>query len=214
METILMSVLERKRLVVFSQVVSGRVRLRAAAELGVGLILAHSPQAKGRVERMNGTLQDRLVKALRQRGISDLATANAYLEAEFLGPFNARFGKPARQPTDKHRAAPPELDLGRVLAVREERVVQNDWTVRRRNGFLQLGRTSGVQPKQRVEVCVQLDGRVRLFAGDRELSYGTTRSEPPASPPPLRTGPTKSSQGQKPSARHPWRGKPSAPACP
>lgn len=180
---------------------------RALEQLSVRLILARSPQAKGRVERMNGTLQDRLVKALRQRGISDLATANEILEREFLAPFNAKFGKPAAQPTDVHRAVPKELDLARVLAVHEERMVQNDWTVRWQNGYLQLGRASGVQPKQRVEVCLQLDGRVRLFAGERELPYGTTRSEPPSPERPPRSGPPKSNQGQKPSAKHPWRGK-------
>jgi transposase len=180
---------------------------RAMEQLDVRLILARSPQAKGRVERMNGTLQDRLVKALRQRGISDLASANEFLEREFLAPFNAKFGKPAAQPADVHRAVPREMDLARVLAVHEERVVQNDWTVRWQNGFLQLGRASGVQPKDRVEVCVQLDGRVRLFAGERELSYGTTRREPRPAPRPRSPGPPKSSQGQKPSAKHPWRGK-------
>jgi transposase len=181
---------------------------RAMKQLDVRLILARSPQAKGRVERMNGTLQDRLVKALRQRGISDLASANEFLEREFLAPFNAKFGKPAAQPADMHRAVAKEVDLARVLAVHEERVVQNDWTLRWQNGFLQLGRASGVQPKDRVEVCVQLDGRVRLFARDRELSYGTTRSEPrPASPSRSPSGVPKSNQGQKPSAKHPWRGK-------
>jgi transposase len=180
---------------------------RALEQLDVRLILARSPQAKGRVERMNGTLQDRLVKALRQRGISDLASANEFLEREFLAPFNAKFGKPAAQPTDVHRAVSQEVDLARVLAVHEERVVQNDWTVRWQNGFLQLDRASGVQPKQRVEVCVQLDGRVRLFVGERELSYGTTRSEPRPPSRPRSPGQPKSNQGQKPSAQHPWRGK-------
>lgn len=183
---------------------------RAMEELGVRLILARSPQAKGRVERMNGTLQDRLVKALRQRGISDLASANEFLEREFLAPFNVKFGKPPAQPTNMHRAVPKEIDLPRVLSVQEERVVQNDWTVRYQNGYLQLGRTSGVAPGQRVLVCAQLDGRVRLFAGQRELSYGTTQSE--ARPARQRAqrppGPPRSNQGQKPAATHPWRGKP------
>jgi transposase InsO family protein len=180
---------------------------RAMEQLAVKLILARSPQAKGRVERMNGTLQDRLVKALRQRGISDLKSANEFLEHEFLEPFNAKFGKLAAQSADVHRAVPPGTDLARVLAVHEERVVQNDWTVRWQNGYLQLGRASGVQPKDRVEVCVQLDGRVRLFAGGRELSYGLTRSEPAKISHPRPSGPPKSNQGQKPSAKHPWRGK-------
>lgn len=180
---------------------------RAMEQLEVKLILARSPQAKGRVERMNGTLQDRLVKALRRHGISDLASANGFLEREFLEPFNAKFGKAPTQPADVHRAVPPEKDLARVLAVHEERVVQNDWTVRWQNGFLQLGRTSGVQPKDRVEVCLQLDGRVRLFVGDRELTYGTTRSEPRSSSRPRPPRLPKSSQGNKPSPTHPWRGK-------
>jgi len=179
---------------------------RAMETLGVRLILARSPQAKGRVERMNGTLQDRLVKALRERGISDLAAANAFLEEVFLTPFNLKFGKPPKQSADVHRAVPADLELARELAVHEERVVLNDWTVRWNNAFLQLDRDSGMLPKQRVLVCAQLDGRVRLFAGERELSYGTTRTEPRVSRArPQRSGPPKSSQGQKPSAGHKWR---------
>jgi hypothetical protein len=86
---------------------------------------------------MNSTLQDRLVKALRQRGISELASANRFLEEEFLGPFNERFGKAPSQAADLHRAIPPGTDLACVLAVHEDRVVQNDWTVRYQNAFLQ-----------------------------------------------------------------------------
>lgn len=180
---------------------------RALEELDVQLILARSPQAKGRVERMNGTLQDRLVKALRQRRIADLATANQFLEEEFLTPFNTKFGQPPARATDVHRAVPQELDLARILSEQEERVVQNDWTVRWRNAYLQLGRTSGVQPGQRVVVCAPPGGRVRLFASDRELSYGTTRSEPRPASRPREPRPPRSNQGQKPAATHPWRGK-------
>jgi hypothetical protein len=180
---------------------------RALDELGVKLILARSPQAKGRVERMNGTLQDRLVKALRRRKISDLASANRFLEEEFLEPFNAKFGVPPAAAGDLHRAVPAEVDLWRVLSVQEERVVQNDWTVRWKNAYLQLPRGSQVQPGAAVQVCEQLDGRVRLFAGDRELLWSATRSEPrrPRRAATQRSGPPKSNQGVKPSATHPWR---------
>jgi hypothetical protein len=180
---------------------------RALSTLGVQLILANSPQAKGRVERMNRTLQDRLVKALRRRGISDLASANEFLEKEFLAPFNARFEVPAAKAADLHRAVPAGVDLPRILAVHEPRVVQNDWTVRWQNAFLQLGRTCGLQPKAQVTVCAQLDGQVRLFAGDRELAWSPTRSEPVrrSRPRPPRAGPTGSMQDRKPSAKHPWR---------
>jgi len=186
---------------------------RAMESLGVRLILARSPQAKGRVERMNRTLQDRLVKALRRRKISDLAAANRFLEEEFLGPFNAKFGVPPVAAADLHRAVPPEVDLLRVLSVQEERVVQNDWTVRWKNAYLQLPRGSQaeprvpVQPGAQVQVCEQLDGRVRVFTGDRELIWSATRSEPsrPRRPVPQPSGPPKSNQGLKPSATHPWR---------
>lgn len=185
---------------------------RAMEELGVKLILANSPQAKGRVERVNRTLQDRLVKALRRRGISDLESANRFLEEEFLEAFNVQFGVAPAAAKDVHRAVGADEDLGRVLSIQEERVVHNDWTVRWNNAFLQLPRPSteepGVQPGDRVQVCEQLDGRLRVFVGERELSWSATRSEParPRKAAPRRAWPPKSSQGHKPAATHPWRG--------
>lgn len=178
---------------------------RAMRELGVELILAHSPQAKGRVERMNLTLQDRLVKALRRADISDLPSANAFLAETFLPAFNQQFAKPAAQPVDVHRVPGAEVDLARVLSVQEPRVVQNDWTVRWRNGFLQLASDSPVQPGASVMICEQLDGRLRVMAGERELPWTTTRRQAkPARQRPRRTK-VGSSQGQKPAANHPWR---------
>ena len=182
---------------------------RAMEELDVRLILARSPQAKGRVERMNGTLQDRLVKALRQRNISDLATANEYLEEAFLAPFNAKFMVPPAQATDLHLPLQAEQDLPRILAVREERVVQNDWTIRWHNAFLQLSSSSDVQPGQTVLVYEQLDGTVRAFLGTRELAWGTARTQPTGGPKPTSKRPRspRSNQGQRPAANHPWRGR-------
>jgi hypothetical protein len=88
-------------------------------------------------------------------------------------------------------------------------VVGNDWTVRYRNGFLQLGRDSGVSAKQQVLVCEQLDGRVRLFAGDRELTYGESRTEPTPSRERKRAerpiGELRTSQENRPPADHSWR---------
>ena len=69
------------------------------------LILANSPQAKGRVERMNGVLQDRLVKELRLAGINDLESANRFLDGTYLRPFNRQFARAAASPVDVHRAA-------------------------------------------------------------------------------------------------------------
>jgi hypothetical protein len=183
---------------------------RAMSELNVELIRAHSPQAKGRVERVNRTLQDRLVKELTRVGISDLESANAYLEETYLPRFNQQFGRPAAKGADLHRAVPDERVL-RVLSLQEERVVQNDWTVRWHNRFLQLPRLTAeyVQPGDSVVVSEQLDGRRRIFVGDQELAWTAIEAGTrpvPAAAPAKRRGPTGSSQGQKPRPNHPWRG--------
>jgi transposase len=183
---------------------------RSMRELDVKLILARSAQAKGRVERMNGTLQDRLVKAMRRAGISDLASANRYLEETFLPRFNEKFSKKATMGGNLHRQWKPELDMGRIMSFQEPRSLQNDWTIRWKNQRLQLPVESAkwVQPRDRVTVCEQLDGKLRLFVGKRELSWTETRGErPPPKRQKRRSGPTGSNQGQKPSAGHPWRGK-------
>lgn len=183
---------------------------RALAELGIELILARSPQAKGRVERMNGTLQDRLVKALRRAQIRDLETANSFLEEKFLPQFNTRFVVSAANEADVHQPLGAACDLDRILSLQEERSVQNDWTVRWKNGFLQLNESASpqVRPKTQVVVCEQLDGSLRLFVGDRELAWSPVRSQPKPTPkkPKARGGsPLRTSQGQRPSATHPWR---------
>lgn len=111
---------------------------RAMAELGVRLIRAHSPQAKGRVERRNRVFQDRLVKELRLRKIRDMAAANALLDGKFLKELNDRYAIEPRRGRDAHRL--PRRNLDEVLCVREERSVGNDWCVRWRNGWLQIAR--------------------------------------------------------------------------
>jgi hypothetical protein len=111
---------------------------RAMEQLGVELILANSPQAKGRVERMNGTLQDRLVKALRLAGINDMEAANEFLAKTFLPGLNRKFEVEPASQGDVHREIPRELN--QVLSWEEERVVQKDWTVVCRQQWYQLDR--------------------------------------------------------------------------
>jgi transposase len=179
---------------------------RAMRELDVELILARSPQAKGRVERMNGTLQDRLVKAMRRAKIADLESANRFLDDTFLGEFNARFAVPAVEAEDWHRPLTAGTDLSHIVSIQESRVVANDWTLRWRNRVLQLPLETAefIRSGQRVTVCEPLEGELRVFAGKRELSWSTILN-PPLPKPTKRSGPTGSSQGQKPAANHPWR---------
>jgi transposase len=181
---------------------------RAMRELDVELILARSPQAKGRVERMNGTLQDRLVKALRRANISDLDSANRFLEDDFLPEFNAHFAVSAVEAEDWHRPLSATTDLSRIVSIQESRVVAKDWTLRWRNRVLQLPRETAefIRSGQRVTVCEPLDGVLRVFAGDREVSWSPILN-PPQPKPAKRSGPTGSTQGRKPAANHPWRGR-------
>lgn len=126
---------------------------RAMQELEVELICAHSPQAKGRVERRHAVFQDRLVKALRLAGIRDLEAANGFLEEKFLPELNQRFVVEAKSHRDLHRRVPKQTKLERVLSFQESRVVQSDWTVAWRHQRFQL--TSANQSlalvKQRVD---------------------------------------------------------------
>lgn len=182
---------------------------RAMEELGVKLKLAYSPQAKGRVERRHGVFQDRLVKALRLLGISDLATANRYLEETFLPELNRRFTVTAKRRADLHRRVPRPLNLDRVLSLQEERVVQNDWTVTWRSRWFQL--TAENQKlalvRQKITICEQLDGTLLLMYRGRELAWQELpgrpqRSAQPAVGKPIGTGRV----GRRPPANHPWRG--------
>jgi hypothetical protein len=179
---------------------------RAMQELGVELILAHSPQAKGRVERRNAVFQDRLVKALRLKKISDLESANAFLEEEFLEDLNGKFEVSPQQSADLHRRVPRGLKLERVLSFQEQRVVQKDWTIRWRNRWFQL--TEGNQKlalvNRKVTVCEQLDETVVIVFGKRELAWEEL-PERPGKVRRVKTPPQDTGGRKKPSAKHPWR---------
>jgi transposase len=185
---------------------------RAMEELEVKLILAHSPQAKGRVERRNGVLQDRLVKALRLAKISDLDAANKFLDEVFLPEFNTRFQVAPQQKADLHRRLPQGVLLERVLCFQETRVVQNDWTVTWRHRRFQLTSANSklALVKQRVTVCEQLDGTIRLLFGSHELAW---EELPPGTASTYRVAETTTDRGpkgvgrvgQRPAADHPWR---------
>lgn len=112
---------------------------RALAELNIEIICANSPQAKGRVERMNKTLQDRLVKELRLRDISTMSAANAFLP-EFMAAHNRRFGRPPRNPHDAHRPLQGDEDLDHIFALQEDRKLTANLVVHfQRMAYLQLG---------------------------------------------------------------------------
>lgn len=152
---------------------------RALQELGIEWIPAHSPQAKGRVERCFGTLQDRLVKGLRLAGARTLDQANAYLEQEFLPRWESRFTVVPANPTDAHRPLRREHNLAAILSQVESRVVTNDYTIRFQGHSYQIDRASVVGGLRGASVRVEqrLDRSVAVRFRNRYLTVGRCQQQ-------------------------------------
>ena len=145
---------------------------RMCAKLGIQIIAASSPQAKGRVERAHGTHQDRLVKKLRLAGIRDYDLANAYLEKHYLAEHNRRYAHAALAPADYHRRRPTTRQLDEVFWLEEERVVSEDWVVRYHNRLLQLERQSQHSAPARSRVLVKENeaGKIAIHYRDQRVA--------------------------------------------
>jgi hypothetical protein len=133
---------------------------RALQELNIEWIAAHSPQAKGRIERAFQTAQDRLVKGLRQVGAKDLPTANAYLQQVFVPLWNRRFRREPQLAGDAHRTVLPETNLDSVLSIRQSRTVGQDHTVRWQGVIYRIERKQiqAAMRGARVQLERRLDG--------------------------------------------------------
>jgi hypothetical protein len=172
---------------------------RALQELGVELIAAHSPQAKGRVERLFKTFQDRLVKELRLARIATLEAANRFLE-KYLPLYNQRFAVPPAQAADLHRPTPPAREMDGCLCIKTLRCLRRDFTILHHGQLYQLHdtvRTTHVQVEERI------DGTRRITHHGRALGFHAITVRPvsvaeakrlPRSPQPVRPRPN-----------HPWR---------
>jgi transposase len=194
---------------------------RALRELDIELIFAHSPQAKGRVERSFGTLQDRLVKELRLAGIGTIAEANRFLEERFLPAHKARFAQAPACAVDAHRPV-GDLDLAAILSHQETRVVTNDYTISYYGQRYQLAR--GAAPTglrgNRVVVEQRLDGQLALrwrghyltcravpAAADAAPGAALVRGGPGAASPPARASQRRAvaNKAHQPAPDHPWK---------
>ena len=147
---------------------------RALRELGIGSILAYSPQAKGRIERSFLTAQDRLVKHLRLAKVVTLEGANAFLEKEYWPEWNAHFARPVTDFPNQHRALSPQLDLAAILCHVEERVIGNDYTFSLAGRRYQIARAeaqAGMR-RQRLRVELRLDGELKARYQGRYLQIG------------------------------------------
>jgi len=140
---------------------------RALKELGVEVLHAHSPQAKGRIERFFGTLQDRLVKEMRLRGIQTIEEANLFLE-QYWPTYNRKFRVSAKEKGDFHRELPKRLNLDHILCVKAQRAMRNDFTVAYNRKLYQIEDRIRVA---RVMVHERVDGSLAIVSKDRFLKF-------------------------------------------
>lgn len=184
---------------------------KACEKLGIQIIGAHSPQAKGRVERSNGVHQDRLVKEFQLAGIQDPETANNFLIDTYVDAHNERFAVAAKSTIDFHRPVPKGLDLRTVFCIEQERQVNNDWTVRSHNRYFQIlkAHTGVPRPGEKLTVSEWLDGSIHLLYKGRALPYKEL-AERPVKPVPPKARPKRPRKKYIPKPDHPWRRWPGA----
>lgn len=155
---------------------------RAMKELDIKMIVAHSPQAKGRIERANGVLQDRLVKELRENGISTIEEANLFLPT-YLEKYNKRFGKEPASPFNAHRALNHKQDLDRILCNKEARKISKNLEINYKNEIYQIQAPHRVNRLRGVTVLVieKMNGNILIeYKGDLLdfICYRETETQP------------------------------------
>ena len=188
---------------------------RMCAKLGIEVIAASSPQAKGRVERQHGTHQDRLVKKLRRKEIASHEAANVYLETEYLVEHNRRFARAAAKAEDYHQRAPRAAELDRIFCLEKERTISNDGVVRYQNRWFQLAPQSrhSSSAQDRVLVCEGRHGNIAIEYRGRALRWQEIpaprqpikRESKPAVNPATEPKPPRGQRKWVPPSNHPWR---------
>jgi transposase len=182
---------------------------RAMRELDIQIICANTPQAKGRVERVNQTLQGRLVKEMRLRGISSMAEGNAYLP-EFIADFNQRFAAEPRSSVNAHRTLTAKDDLATILTWQEQRIVSKNLTVQFEKVVYQIQtkRPSYALRNASVTVCVNVQQQVTILYKGKPLEYTIyhqqTKQSEVVMAKDLDTA-LKERTYPKPAPDHPWR---------
>lgn len=178
---------------------------RSCHKLGIRIICANSPQAKGRVERNHGVYQDRLVKEFRLKGIDTIDEANELLRQGFVDNLNTKFAKAPADPKDRHRPVEKKTDLAAVFSFEYVRSIGNDYTVRFEGQVFQITKQSALPPaRAKLTVQKRLDGSFHLIYQNRELEFVESAKEAQAQPVIEETRPKKS-MARMPAADHPWR---------
>jgi hypothetical protein len=178
---------------------------RALDELDIRLIHARSPQAKGRVERLFHTLQNRLVKELRLADISTISEANRFVRDVYIPRHNAKFAVEPKQPTDLHRS-PKGYDLNHILCLKNPRLLTSDFTLRYRSRWLQLDakQPTRISPKDHLMVYEHLNKELSVWIRSTKLNFQIIPKPAAKSTLNMATRPPKS-KGHTPPTDHPWR---------
>ena len=178
---------------------------RMCQKLGIEIIAASSPQAKGRVERIHGVHQDRLIKKLRRKKIASYEAANEYLEREYLREHNRRFTREAAQPEDYHRRKPTRRELREIFRLETERGISNDWVIRHEGRALQLqpsNRRYG-PTKSKALVCEWEDQTMEVYYRGAQIAFTELRE--PLRKPELRPPAVRAIVVRRAKKDHPWR---------
>ncbi len=178
---------------------------QALDKLDIRLIPALSPQAKGRVERLFGTLQDRLLKEMRVAGISTIDDANRFLEENFIPFWNERFTVEPQLSEDFHRPLPEGIDLRETFAEIYPRLIRPDFTIRYENTYYQVPRREAraTMPGTQLNVLRRLDGTLGFSWRNAPLRLIALKGLPPT--PPRASSAAPRPAGHRPSKDHPWR---------
>ncbi len=180
---------------------------RMLAEVDIEVIHAYSPQAKGRVERLFGTLQDRLAKELVLNKIKTIDDANKFLKAGFIEEFNQQFSVEPTKDIDLHRSI-EGYKLNSIFCIKKNRILKNDRTINYEGRWFALGKDQPIRlyPRSIITVCTYRDGTISLMANDHRLKYSEINK--PKKRVQEATDPYKTDRrtlGNKPPQNHPWR---------
>jgi len=148
---------------------------RALSELGVDIIHANSPQAKGRIERSFNTHQDRLVKELKLNNINTIKDANSFLHRYYIQKHNYKFSRKAKSKTNLHTQIPKHLNINRIFSIKNRATLRNDFTVRYNNQFYQI-----LEPIRAKELTLEerINGKFYIYHKDTQLKYKLIDKKP------------------------------------
>lgn len=183
---------------------------RAMEELDIEVIFAHSPQAKGRVERMNYTFQDRLVKELRLANINNIKDANEFIKKEFIPKFKKKFNVKVRKKGNLHipLTQQEKQNLNNIFSRKTKRIVRNDYVIQYRNRYFQLEeiqKNTIVYKKDIVIVEEHLDKSIHINKNGKYLNFKELSTKPKKEIDIKLSAITKNKSDYKPPANHPWR---------